>query len=71
MFENFKKKVGDTIVDGTKASVKEDLEQFVEDVLPTVITVAALALGIKAAFNLINRPKPAVSNVHFYIHMVP
>lgn len=68
--EKVKKKVGDTIVEGTLESVKTKVAENIDDIIPVVLKVAAVALCINGAFNFINRPKPTTNNVHFYIHIV-
>lgn len=68
--EKVKKKVGDTIVDGTIESVKTKVAENIDDLIPVVLKVAAMALCINGAFNFINRPKPTTNNVHLYIHIV-
>lgn len=68
--EKVKKKVGDTIVEGTIDSVKAKIVENIDDIIPAIIKVAAVALCINGAFNFINRPKPTTNNVHFYIHIV-
>lgn len=68
--EKVKKKVGDTIVEGTLESVKTKVAENIDDIIPVVLKVAAVALCINGAFNFINRPKPTINNVHFYIHIV-
>lgn len=68
--DKIKKTVGDTIVDGTIDSVKNKIIENVDDIIPVVIKVAAVALGINCAFKIVNRPRPTTHNVHFYIHAV-
>lgn len=68
--EKVKKKVGDTIVEGTLESIKTKVAENIDDIIPVVLKVAAVALCINGAFNFINRPKPTTNNVHFYIHIV-
>lgn len=68
--EKMKKKVGDTIVDGTIDSIKTKIAENIDDIIPVVVKVAAVALCINGAFNFVNRPRPTTNNVHFYIHIV-
>ena len=68
--EKMKKKVGDTIVDGTIDSIKTKIAKNIDDIIPVVVKVAAVALCINGAFNFVNRPRPTTNNVHFYIHIV-
>lgn len=68
--EKMKKKVGDTIVDGTIDSIKTKITENIDDIIPVVVKVAAVVLCINGAFNFVNRPRPTTNNVHFYIHIV-
>ena len=68
--EKMKKKVGDTIVDGTIDSIKTKITENIDDIIPVVVKVAAVVLYINGAFNFVNRPRPTTNNVHFYIHIV-
>ena len=68
--EKMKKKVGDTIVEGTIDSVKSKIVENIDEIIPAIVKVAAVALCINGAFNVINRPRPTTTNVHFYIHIV-
>lgn len=68
--EKMKKKVGDTIVDGTIDSIKTKIVENIDDIIPVVVKVAAVVLCINGAFNFVNRPRPTTNNVHFYIHIV-
>lgn len=68
--EKVKKKVGDTIVEGTIDSVKTKLDENIDVIIPVVVKVAAIALCINGAFNFINRPRPTTANMHLYIHIV-
>ena len=68
--EKMKKKVGDTIVDGTIDSIKTKIAENIDDIIPVVGKVAAVVLCINGAFNFVNRPRPTTNNVHFYIHIV-
>ena len=68
--EKMKKKVGDTIVDGTIDSIKTKIAENIYDIRPVVVKVAAVVLCINGAFNFLNRPRPTTNNVHFYIHIV-
>lgn len=67
--EKVKQKVGDTIVDGTIDSIKTKINDNIDEIIPVVIKIAAVALCINGAFNIINRPRPQTHNVHFYIHI--
>ena len=68
--EKMKKKVGDTIVDGTIDSIKTKIAENIDDIIPVVVKVADVVLCINGAFNFVNRPRPTTNNVHFYIHIV-
>ena len=68
--EKMKKKVGDTIVDGTIDSIKTKIAENIDDIIQVVVKVAAVVLCINGAFNFVNRPRPTTNNVHFYIHIV-
>ena len=68
--EKMKKKVGDTIVDGTIDSIKTKITENIDDIIPVVVKVAAVVLCINGAFNFVIRPRPTTNNVHFYIHIV-
>ena len=68
--EKMKKKVGDTIVDGTIDSIKNKITENIDDIIPVIVKVAAVVLCINGAFNFVNRPRPTTNNVHFYIHIV-
>ena len=68
--EKMKKKVGDTIVDGTIDSIKTKIAENIDDIIPVVVKAAAVVLCINGAFNFVNRPRPTTNNVHFYIHIV-
>lgn len=68
--KKMKKKVGDTIVEGTIDSIKTKIAENIDDIIPVVVKVAAVALCINGTFNFVNRPRPTTNNVHFYIHIV-
>ena len=68
--EKMKKKVGDTIVDGTIDSIKTKIAENIDDIIPVVVRVAAVVLCINGAFNFVNQPRPTTNNGHFYIHIV-
>ena len=44
--EKMKKKVGDTIVDGTIDSIKTKIAENIDDIIPVVVKVAAVVLCI-------------------------
>lgn len=68
--EKIKKKVGDTIVEGTVESVKSKLDENIDIIIPPILKIAAVALGINVAFNFVNRPRTNTTNMHLYIHIV-
>lgn len=62
--------VGETVVDGIKGKLKQDLKENWKDyALVTAGMIGAVA-GVNLLFNLINRPVASRSNIHFYIHIV-
>ena len=65
-----KKKVGDTIVEGTIDSIKTKIAENIDDIIPVVVKVAAVVICITGAFPLVNRPTPTTNNVLFYIPIV-
>ena len=64
---DIKKKVGDTIVDGTIESAKEKISDVWEDIKPDVIEAGICLLCFKAIWTFLStRP----TKTHFYIHIV-
>lgn len=68
--EKAKDAVGETVVDGIKGKLKEDLKANWKDYALVAAGIIGAAAGVNILFNLINRPVASRSNVHFYIHIV-
>lgn len=68
--EKAKDAVGETVVDGIKGKLKEDLKENWKDYALVAAGIIGAAAGVNILFNLINRPVTSRSNVHFYIHIV-
>lgn len=68
--EKAKDAVGETVVDGIKGKLKEDLKENWKDYALVAAGIIGAAAGVNILFNLINRPVASRSNVHFYIHIV-
>lgn len=68
--EKAKDAVGETVVDGIKRKLKEDLKENWKDYALVAAGIIGAAAGVNILFNLINRPVASRSNIHFYIHIV-
>lgn len=68
--EKAKDAVGETVVDGIKGKLKEDLKENWKDYALVAAGIIGAVAGVNILFNLINRPVASRSNVHFYIHIV-
>lgn len=70
---NIKKKtqeaVGDAVVQGTKESIRKDLEENWREYAKYACYAIGAVAGVNILFNIINRPRAARCNVHFYIHI--
>ena len=62
--------VGETVVDGIKGKLKQDLKENWKDYALVAAGMIGTVAGINLLFNLINRPVASRSNIHFYIHIV-
>lgn len=62
--------VGETVVDGIKGKLKQDLKENWKDYALVAAGMIGAVAGINLLFNLINRPVASRSNIHFYIHIV-
>lgn len=62
--------VGETVVDGIKGKLKQDLKKNWKDYALVAAGMFGAVAGINLLFNLINRPVASRSNIHFYIHIV-
>ena len=62
--------VGETVVDGVKAKLKQDLKDNWKDYALVAAGIIGAAAGVNLLFNIINRPVACRSNIHFYIHIV-
>lgn len=62
--------VGETVVDGIKGKLKQDLKENWKDYALVVAGMIGAVAGVNLLFNLINRPVASRSNIHFYIHIV-
>ena len=62
--------VGETVVDGIKSKLKQDLKENWKDYALVAVGLIGAAAGINLLFNAINRPVANRSNIHFYIHIV-
>lgn len=69
MFEKLKKKIGDTIVDGSMDSVKSKFEENRDEILETVLAVAVVGILIIGGVRLVTPPRAAVSKLHVYFHI--
>lgn len=68
--EKAKEAVGETVVDGIKDRLKEDIRTNWKDYALVAAGIIGAAAGVNLLFNLINRPVTSRSNIHFYIHIV-
>lgn len=62
--------VGETVVDGIKGKLKQDLKENWKDYALVAVGMIGAAAGVNLLFNLINRPVASRNNIHFYIHIV-
>ena len=62
--------VGETVVDGIKNKLKQDLKENWKDYALVAAGMIGAAAGVNLLFNLINRPVASRNNIHFYIHIV-
>lgn len=62
--------IGDTVVDGVKSKLKQDLKQNWKDYALVAAGIIGAVAGVNLLFNIINRPVANRSNIHFYIHIV-
>ena len=62
--------VGETVVDGIKGKLKQDLKENWKDYALVAAGMIGAVAGVNLLFNLINRPAASRSNIHFYIHIV-
>lgn len=62
--------VGETVVDGIKGKLKQDLKENWKDYALVAAGMIGAVAGVNLLFNLINRPIASRSNIHFYIHIV-
>lgn len=62
--------VGETVVDGIKGKLKQDLKENWKDYVLVAAGMIGAAAGVNLLFNLINRPVASRNNIHFYIHIV-
>ena len=62
--------VGETVVDGIKEKLKQDLKENWKDYALVAAGMIGAVAGVNLLFNLINRPVASRSNIHFYIHIV-
>ena len=68
--EKAKEAVGETVVDGIKNRLKDDIRDNWKDYALVAAGIIGAAAGVNLLFNLINRPVANRSNIHFYIHIV-
>lgn len=62
--------VGETVVDGIKGKLKQDIKENWKDYALVAAGMIGAVAGVNLLFNLINRPVASRSNIHFYIHIV-
>lgn len=62
--------VGETVVDGIKGKLKQDLKENWKDYALVAAGMIGAVAGVNLLFNLINRPVASRNNIHFYIHIV-
>lgn len=62
--------IGDTVVDGIKGKLKQDLKENWKDYALVAAGIIGAVAGVNLLFNIINRPVANRSNIHFYIHIV-
>lgn len=68
--EKAKEAVGETVVDGVKEHLKEDIRKNWKDYALVATGIIGAVAGVNLLFNIINRPVASRSNIHFYIHIV-
>lgn len=61
--------VGETVVDGVKNRIKQDIQENWKEYALMAAGIIGAAAGVNLLFNIINRPKPHRTDVHFYIHI--
>ena len=62
--------VGETVVDGIKGKLKQDLKENWKDYALVAAGIVGAVAGVNLLFNLMNRPVASRSNIHFYIHII-
>ena len=62
--------VGETVVDGIKGKLKQDLKENWKNYALVAAGMIGAVAGVNLLFNLINRPVASRNNIHFYIHIV-
>ena len=62
--------VGETVVDGVKAKLKQDLKENWKDYALVATGIIGAVAGVNLLFNIINHPVASRSNIHFYIHII-
>lgn len=62
--------IGDTVVDGIKSKLKQDLKENWKDYALVAAGIIGAVASVNLLFNIINRPVANRSNIHFYIHIV-
>ena len=62
--------VGETVVDGIKGKLKQDLKENWKNYALVAAGMIGAVAGVNLLFNLINRPVASRCNIHFYIHIV-
>ena len=62
--------IGDTVVDGIKGKLRQDLKENWKDYALVAAGIIGAVAGVNLLFNIINRPVANRSNIHFYIHIV-
>lgn len=62
--------IGDTVVDGIKSKLKQDLKENWKGYALVAAGIIGAVAGVNLLFNIINRPVANRSNIHFYIHIV-
>lgn len=62
--------VGETVVDGVKNRIKQDIQENWKEYALVAAGIIGAAAGVNLLFNIINRPRAHRSDVHFYIHIV-
>ena len=62
--------VGETVVDGVKAKLKQDLKENWKDYALVATGIIGAVAGVTLLFHIINHPIARRSNIHFYIHII-